>query len=245
MSSSAEPARLSCRRAWLRATAALLLRISAAYAQQERRLPPPEKPPDDPDLRRLLARMNNVVDSRDAAALTALMLPTFRVEFDVGKGPQVFRRHWKPESKESRVWEVLGKALAVQGAFCLPTLFCIPYVYVRFPWDLDPLAYVVAVGEGATLRNRPGPDAAALEKLKHSIIRLAEPLSPPVVVPDSQFLAVDDPGAGRCYVAGSDVYSPAAHRMFFERRNGKWQWISLAAATLADPPQLKSQAPKG
>jgi hypothetical protein len=70
-------------------------------------------------------------------------------------------------------------------------------------------------------------------------------LAPPVIIPGSKFLAVDDPDVGRGYVAGSDVYSPAAHRMFFERRAGKWQWISLAAGTLSDPPELMGRTAKG
>ncbi|HTS61949.1 MAG TPA: hypothetical protein VMH28_07980 [Candidatus Acidoferrales bacterium] len=188
--------------------------------------------------------MRSAVASRDAAAVTALMLPTFKVEFDVGKGPQVFRRYWKPEAGESPVWEILGRLLALPGTPALPSLFCLPYLYMRFPRDLDPFAHVVA-GADTSIRDRPGPDGAVAGNLNYSIVRLAEPLAPPVIIPGGKFLAVDDPDAGHGYVAGSDVYSPAAHRMFFERRNGKWQWISLAAGTLADPPELKRQPAKG
>jgi hypothetical protein len=243
MSFSAERAHCISRRAWLYGTVAALAGIPAA-AQQPRRLPPPGGQPADAALSLFLDRMREIVASRNTAALTALMAPEFRVEFDVGKGPQVFRSHWRPDAENSPVWAVLGKALAVQGDFYLPSLFCIPYVYKSFPMDLDPLAHVVAVGEGATLRDRPAPDGAAVGKIRYSIIQLAEPLSTPVIIPDNKFLAVDDPGAGRCYAAGSEVYSPAAHRMFFERRSGRWRWISLAAATLADPPVLKRQIAK-
>jgi hypothetical protein len=233
-----------CRRAWLRRTAAFLMAIPCA-AQEPRSLPPPGDPPGDSGLSALLERMRKIVASKDAAALTALMLPEFKVEFDVGKGPLVFRRHWKPEAPDSEVWEVLGKALALQGASYLPTLFCVPYVYKSFPRDLDPLTHVVATGADATLRDRPAKDGAVLGTRDHAIIPLAEPLQPPVVIRESAFLAVNDTSAGRCFVSGSQVYSPAGHRMFFERRNGKWQWISLAAETLAEPPELKSHLMKG
>jgi hypothetical protein len=193
----------------------------------------------------LLERMRGIVASKDATALTALMLPEFKVEFDVGKGPLVFRRHWKPEAPDSEVWEVLGKALALQGSAYLPTLFCVPYVYKSFPRDLDPLAHVVATGADATLRDRPAGDGAVRGKRDYAIIRLADPLQPPVVIRESSFVAVNDESAGRCFVAGSEVYSPAGHRMFFERRGGRWQWISLAAETLADPPELKRHLMKG
>ena len=52
------------------------------------------------------------------------------------------------------------------------------------------------------------------------------------------FVAVQHPEHGVCYVAGSDVYSPAGHRAFFEKRQGRWRWMSLAAPTLATPPAL-------
>jgi hypothetical protein len=53
------------------------------------------------------------------------------------------------------------------------------------------------------------------------------------------------PPSGRAYVAEADVYSPAAHRAFFEKRNGRWYWISFVCATLAEPPDLtKAKAKK-
>jgi len=241
MSSSPERSRRLSRRAWLCGTTLGMVRISYAD-QQPRRLPPPDDQKIDAGLNSLLEQMRSMVASRNAAALTALMLPTFRVEFDSGKGPLAFRRYWKMESRNSAVWDVLGKALAVQGTFYLPSLFCIPYFLRSFPRELDPLAYVVSVGAAATLRDRPARDGASVGTADHAIIQLAKPVSPPVIIPDNSFLAVNDPGFGSCYVAGSEVYSPAAHRMFFERRNGKWLWISLAAATLADPPIVNHPA---
>ena len=243
MSFSADGARL-CRRSLLRGAAALLMGIPCG-AQAVRRLPPPTDRPADPGLSTLLERMHSIVASKDAVKLTALMQPDFKVEFDVGKGPQVFRRYWKPEKADSAVWEVLAKALAVQGVFGMPTLFCVPYLYMRFPIDLDPLAHVVAIGSGAVLRDRPDADGKALGTREQAIMALAEPLTTPVMIPGRKFLTVNDESAGRCYVAGAEVYSPAGHRMFFERRGGKWQWLSLAAATLAEPPELKRHLTKG
>jgi hypothetical protein len=58
------------------------------------------------------------------------------------------------------------------------------------------------------------------------------------VLADVPFVAVRHPEHGVCYVAGSAVYSPAGHRAFFEKRQGQWRWLSLAAPTLATPPVL-------
>ena len=170
------------------------------------------------------------------------MLPDFRVEFDSGKGPLAFRRHWRSEKAASPLWDLLPRLLKLTGSVYSPTLYALPWVFTHFPADLDPLAYVVAVSAGVALRTKPEAAAAQMGTLDFSTIPLTTPLRPPVLIPSGRFLEVNHPLAGRCFVAGSDVYSPAGHRMFFEKRKGQWRWISLAAATLAEPPDLKRHA---
>jgi hypothetical protein len=208
-------------------------------AEGLRTLPPPAPAHADAGLDELIARMLRMVKAKDARGLESLMLPTFRVEFDVGKGPAAFRRHWRSDRANSPLWEILGRVLRIQGKYYSPTLFAAPYVYTDFPVDLDPLAYVVALGGKVPLLEKPQPGSRQVATLDHSIISLARPQKPPVVIPAKQFVEVSHPQAGRCFVEGGNVYSPAAHRVFFEKRKGHWRWISLAAATLADPPDLK------
>ena len=97
--------------------------------------------------------------------------------------------------------------------------------------------YVVATGEIA-MRAKPAATGARVGVLKDEIVQLASPLTPPAILADVPFVAVQHPDHGMCYVAGSDVYSPAGHRVFFEKRQGQWRWLSLAAPTLATPPAL-------
>jgi hypothetical protein len=76
--------------------------------------------------------------------------------------------------------------------------------------------------------------------LDYTIVPLAQPLSPPVTITTGRYLEVKWPAAkGQCFVAEADIYSPAAHRAFFEKREGRWRWISLVCASLADRPGLK------
>jgi hypothetical protein len=182
--------------------------------------------------------MRRFVGARDYRGLEALMLPEFKVEFDVGKGPEVFQGYWHPESGNSIVWGILERLLTLGGTFYTKSLYALPYVYTRFPSDLDPLAHVVAVKQAAALRAKPSPDAEKMGSLDFSIVPLAERVEPPVVIPPDRFVELNHPVAGRCFAASADIYSPAAHRAFFEKRQGRWHWISLAAATLAEPPDL-------
>jgi hypothetical protein len=186
----------------------------------------------------LLDRLRALCGIRDHRALTAFMASDFRVEFDAGKGPRAFVRHWQPTSGTTHLWDVLTRLFSIDGFFYSETLFVVPYIVAQYPIDLDPLGHVVAIRDRARLHSLPSAEAPATGYLDHAIVELAKPLQPPVVIPPGGFLEVVHPEAGRCFVSTSDVYHPAAHRAFFERRNGRWRWISLAAPTLADPPAL-------
>ena len=209
---------------------------SVAKAEPLRRIEPPRRSNLDPGLTNLLARMSTGVKARNYAALESLMLPTFRVEFDAGKGPVAFHRYWKPQSRDSQLWEILGRLLSMPGSAYSETLYAVSYVYARFPFDLDPLRHVVATGDSVDLLAEPSREARKVGALDYSIVPLAKPMEPPVVISPGQFLELAHPEFGPCFVNSSDVYHPSAHRAFFEKRQGRWYWISLAAATFADPP---------
>jgi hypothetical protein len=223
------------RRWWLGLAAGL---CGFVRAEDARLLPPRDESAQDPALAALLQKIRELAAGRDFRGLEALMAPDFRVEFDAGKGPRAFHAHWRPDSSD-RLWRVLSRLLPLGGTFYRETLFAIPYVYTRFPFDLGLMDHVVAVKENAALLEKAEPDAKRVGTLAYAVVPLAEPLKDPVVMEDARYLRVDAPGAGMCFVAAADVYSPAAHRAFFEKRQGRWRWISLAAATLNDPPMPK------
>lgn len=211
-----------------------------ARAGEPAKLPPADEAARDPGLIALLAKIRSLRADHNFSGLETLMLPTFRVEFDAGKGPAAFRRKWRPEAPSSALWQVLDRLFSLGGTFYSDTLFALPYVYTRFPVDLDPLGHVVAVNPDTRLLDRPSPDALVVATAGQAILPLAERLQPPVMMSAEGYLEVKAPRAG-CFVRERDVYSPAAHRAYFEKRQGQWRWISLACATLAEPPDLKKR----
>jgi len=158
------------------------------------------------------------------------MGPTFRVGFDGGKGPAAFRSLWKPDLESSELWPLLERLLALSGTLYSPTLFCIPYVYTRFPVDLDPLSHVVAVREEVAVRRAPAESSAIVEHVSYDIVRTARSLSPPVRLEREPWVAVKTSTDETGFVSSQEVYSPAEHRMFFEKQKGAWRWLSLACA---------------
>lgn len=237
MFSSRERSSLWSRRGLLLLAAGVAAR--SAHGEELRRLDPSNAEPRDPALAAFLEHLRGIVAAHKHRALEALMRPDFRVEFDVGKGPAAFRRHWDPQSPDSPVWAILDRLLSLPGCHYSDTLFAMPYVFARFPFDLEPLAHVVAVRDEVGLLAGPSLEAPKVVNVNHAILPLAEPMLPPVVIPLGQFVEVNHPDAGRCFAAAGDIYHPSAHRAFFEKRKGRWCWISLAAATLADPPDLE------
>src|SRR4051812_27253330 len=136
MSSSGEPGALRLtRRSWLQLAATAIAATSyAAPAQAElRSLRPEDQSAHDTSLQALLGTMRGIVRRRDTAALCARMPADFKVEFDVGKGPAVFRQHWDPDATGTPIWAVLERLLSLGGTFYSDSLFALPYVYTRFP----------------------------------------------------------------------------------------------------------------
>lgn len=237
MSSSLKAEPLTSRRNWMRMAACAAM--GRPEDQGLTRLAPVDEAPQDASLTGLIRQIRGITDRRDHQALVRLLPPLFRVEFDEGKGPAAFRRRWRPETPSSPLWRTLDALLPLGGTFYSDSLFAIPYVYTRFPADMDLLGHVVTVKAAANLWDQPSASANPVATVDHSILPLAEALRAPVRLERDRFLEVIHPAAGRCYVSTNDVYSPAGHRVFFERGRTGWRWISLACATLAEPPDLE------
>jgi len=219
------------------------LAARALHGKELPRMDPPSQDSLDPALLNLLERLRTIVAARKHVALEALMAPSFKVDFDMGKGPGAFQVRWRPQSASSPVWSVLERVLALPGHRYSDTLYAFPYIYARFPFDLDPLRHVVAVRDGVNLLAEAKTGAPHVGTLNRSIVPLAQALEPPVLIPPDSFVELNHPDIGRCFAASVDVYSPAAHRVFFEKRQGQWRWISLAAPTMKDPPGIHLQKP--
>jgi len=202
---------------------------ASTTANAERRLDPVDEAAQDTGLLKYLERLKSIIARRDMTALLAQMDPVFRVDFDGGKGPTAFAHRWNPTAPDSAVWKVLDRLFGLGGTFYTPTLFAISYVYTKFPFDLDPYSYVVVTRDQAPLRPEPSADATPIAALQTGIVAVKPKLTPPVRELPA-WLKIGVPDGPEGFVASTDVYSPAGYRVFFEKRGGKWRWISLVCA---------------
>jgi hypothetical protein len=217
------------RREWLSAAmvGAAGGRSLKAQDPADRKLPPRNEVDKDPTLKAFLASMTAIVQKKDAVKLLALMGPVFKVELFVGKGPGVFKTHWHPEDPRSEVWLVLERLLAIGGTFYGKEMYAIPYVYTRFPMDVNLLENVAVVKNEAPLRAEPKPDAAVVETLSYDILQVEPALTAPVRLDKMEWLQALTASGKKGYVASADVYSPAGYRALFEKQAGRWRWLSL------------------
>lgn len=205
-------------------------------AEEWRRIPPGESPERDPALAGLLAEMKSFQERQDRARLLRLQDRDFRVEFQGGNGPEDFARRWFANKGGSALWDLLGRLLEMRGVFYSETLYVLPEVYANFPQDLDPSAHVVTVQA-----TEWKADAEAGEEVipvpTCTILPLAEQSGEP-----GGTLLVRHPEKGVGRVSARAVYSPLAHRMFFEKRKGEWRWISLVSADNVKAPNAGRRA---
>jgi hypothetical protein len=209
---------------------AALLTPELRAVEQPPKLEPANEIDRDPALRSYVDQLSLMVARKSASDLLAEMDPRFRVEFSRGKGPEAFRKYWKPDSPEAGVWKVLARLFAIGGTFYSSSLFAIPYVYTRFPINLDPFEYVAALKDEVQVRSEASSEVPVIATISRNLVRVSPKLKPPVRLDSNSWIRVVTPTGATGFVNSSDVYSPAAHRVFFEKRRGRWRWISLVCA---------------
>jgi hypothetical protein len=160
---------------------------------------------------------------RDTASLYAIVAPDIRVSFGPDNGIGAFREEWRPGEDDSEIWSVLDDLLRHGGRFTTPDLFIAPWTFFGLSDSLDAFEYLVVRDSGVIVRAAPDASAAVLARLSFEIVRAASTPAP------EGWTAIMT-GDGRLgYVDADRVRSPVGYRAGFERRDGRWLLVFLAA----------------
>ncbi|WP_157271216.1 hypothetical protein [Azohydromonas aeria] len=151
---------------------------ATAPAPGPRAFAPVDEAVRDADFFAFRARLQAALARRDAAAVLAVVHPHVRNGFGGDDGAAAFRRRWKPEGRDSRLWETLAGALALGGSFMGPDGFAAPYVYSAWPQEIDPFEHVALLGPRVPVHMEPAAAAPVLATLDSAIVPLAAPLEP-------------------------------------------------------------------
>ena len=182
--------------------------------------PPPLSPVDQAasraDFFAFRARLQAALVRRDADALLAVLAPDIKNSFGGDDGVDGFVRLWRPREPDSRVYEELASVLALGGTFEGEDTFIAPYVYARWPRNVDPFDHVVLIAQDVRISTAPRPGAEGESVGSFVIYPLARG------TPEVEGWTAVRTGSGVGYVRSSLVRSPIDYRAFFVKRDGRW-----------------------
>lgn len=210
-------------------TAIFILTTASAVTAQERYVKFIDDAPKDKSLVAFRERLLVAIKRRDLPALEKLMDPNIKVSFGGDQGLRDLRRHWKTETKNTRLWDELFTAISNGGILYYPDLsvkrFSAPYSFDGFPEDLDPYSHYLIFGSAVALRETPSLEGNVIARLSYNIVTLdgektvtAENVGHSV--PEWYFVRTFGGKTG--FVNAKFVRSPLDYRVIIEKRRGKW-----------------------
>ena len=186
-------------------------------AGKRRRLPPGDESKLDAGFAAFLGNLRAVARSRDATALQKLCAVDVITGIDATSGPAELAK-----KMQAGGWVQLETVLKF-GAARYEKGFALPYLFAKFPDDLEATEHVVTIRAGAVLRAEGRAGAALVCPLDFDILKVddARPVNGWV-----RAARLDGP---KGWVSESDIRSTGAERIFIERISGAWKITAWAS----------------
>jgi hypothetical protein len=208
----------------------LLLTQAAAGMAQNGKLMPVDEAVRDPELFAFRARLQAALARHDAAAVLEMIDPKIKNTFGGDDGIEAFQRLWKLKEGDSRLWEELGLVLALGGSFQNADNFVAPYVFSRWPENVDSFENVAVLGRNVRVRAEPRAGSPVLTALSFDLVRVSVPGREKMTAEQARDWTAVKLRDGRTgYVSSRYVRSPVAHRAFLTRTNGSWKLTFFVA----------------
>jgi hypothetical protein len=200
---------------------AIVALVSSLAFGQSRTLPPKDESGRDAQFAAFFAKFRETVKQRDTAALLRVVSPVIKNSFGGNDGAAEFREMWEIEKPGSEVWPVLDRLLGLGGAWFDPNLYCAPYLFQKFPNDLDAFEHAVVVGTGVRLRENASLAARVRAGLSFEIVRVIEM--------GEEWTEVRTLGGTNGFIASQYIYSPVGYRACFQKSGAEWRMTILIA----------------
>jgi len=204
------------------AVIAALVFSSAGWTQQT--LAPVDEAASQPEFFAFRALLHDAIARRDVAAVLAVVHKNIKNSFDGDDGIAEFRKKWKPEAADSVLWRELGAVLALGGTFAGSSRFVAPYVFSRWPENVDSFENVAIIGERVRVRAAPSREDAIVGSLSFVIVPLHRAQQG-----HDGWTAIRRSDGKTGYVATQYVRSPIRYRAFFELTDNRWQLVTFVA----------------
>jgi hypothetical protein len=191
--------------------AALALLLTAPLFAQIRSLPPVDESGRDPALVEYLTKLKAAVAKQDRDALVALVDPNIKNGFGGEDGLAYFT----PE------WALLQRLLDMGGAWSGDS-FSIPYVFAKFPEDLDAFEYAAITGQGVRLRQDPSTSSRIRALMYYDLVKVEEQ--------GEDWWKIVTLNGEPGYVSARYIASPVSYRAIFQKDDsGDWKMRAMLA----------------
>ena len=184
---------------------------------------PVDEGSSDPSFAAYRAKLMSAVEHKSEKELLPLLDPTIRTNFGGGSGIATFQGQWNPSSPDSKLWSELTTILSNGGSFLGETreAFWAPYVYSKWPDEVDAFEHVAALRAEVPVRESAGETASTVTSLNWNIAR--------IVGRSEGWLQVQTSEGKKGWVRASDVRSPLTYRAGFNKVRGEWKMTGLVA----------------
>jgi hypothetical protein len=206
----------------------LSLTLAAPTLAHARKLYPVDEGRRDPSFSRFRQKLIQAARRRDRRYIWRITDPKIECSFGEENGKKAFRRMWT-ERPAGELEQELIALLSLGGEFEDKRTFCAPYVWTRFPQDLEGVDWWVVTGRNVRVRQRPDAAAPVLTTLSYEIVNGDYGASVPAGADRKQWVKITTPSGKPGYVSGRFIRNVIDHRAWFERRRGKW-WMTVMIA---------------
>ena len=205
-------------------------------AQKERYVTPVDEAKKDASFYAFREKFIAAVKKRDTKFLLETLDRDVKGSFGGDSGIADFKRLWKLDKPNSKLWNELLAVLTNGGTFSgrensKSKEFCAPYSFTIFPADLDAFEYQTIFGNNVNLRAKPDTKATVVTQLSYNVIKVdyENSVKNPKDENEYSWLKIETLGGRKGFVNGGFVRSPIDFRGCFEKQNGKWKMTVFLA----------------
>jgi hypothetical protein len=205
--------------------------LPSLSSDSARKLMPADETSQDTSFARFRNALLTAVQKRDTTFLYSVLVTEIKNSFGGDDSISGFRRMWRPDSADSRVWSTIERILQLGSTKEGDSMFEAPYVYSKWPRDVDAFENIAITSQRAVVRALPNDTAQALGTLSYDVVPAREWVGlneTGAQMPDA-WAHIRLPNGKLGWVKGADAYSPVGYRAFFEKRNGAWKIVILVA----------------
>lgn len=205
-----------------------------SLAAQERYVKPVDEAKKDASFLAFRTKLISAVKKRDTKYLISILDRNIKASFGGDDGIEDFKRMWKLNSPNSKVWDELLTVLTNGGTFSgsgRNKTFSAPYSFSSFPEDLDAFEYQMIFGNNVNLRSQPNLNSNVVAQLSYNIVKVDYENSVGDKKDDReyQWLKIETLGGKKGFVSSKFVRSPIAYRAIFAKDNGSWKMTAFVA----------------